>query len=154
MERRDSLRVLAGALLALPAAVQAAGNAELGGGALVVVVRDDSPIAALDALEIHKAFLGLDVMVEGGNLQPLINDTQTPLHEAFLQHVVGSSELNFRRRLLLLTLQHGRPAPQAFENEDALLRTLLSNPYAVTYMWLSRVRLLPRLRVVKVLWQQ
>ena len=154
MERRDSLRVLAGALLALPTAGWAAGNSEPAGGALVVVARDDSPIAALDALQIHKAYLGLDVAVDGGNLQPLINDTQAPLHEAFLQHVVGSSELNFRRRLLLLTLQHGRPAPLAFESEDALLRTLLSNPYAITYMWLSRVRLLPRLRVVKVLWQQ
>ena len=154
MERRDSLKMLAGSLLALPFRILAAGSAELAGGALVVVVRDNSPIASLDALQLHKAFLGLEVSVEGGKLQPLINDTQTPLHEAFLQHVVGSSDLTFRRRLLLLTLQHGRPAPQAFENEDALLRTLQSNPYAVTYMWLDRARVLSRIRVVKILWQK
>ena len=154
MERRDTLKALICAVLALPELATAAGDGESANDALVVVVRHDSPIIALDALQIHKAFLGLDVQVEGRNLQPLINDSQTPLHDAFLQHVVGSTELNFRRRLLMLTLQHGRPAPTTFQDEDALRLALQANPFAVTYMWLAKARSLPNIRIVKVLWHR
>jgi hypothetical protein len=120
--------------------------------ALVIVVRADSPIQALDALQVHKAFLGLTVTVDGNPLRPLINDSQPALHDAFLQHVVGSSEQNYRRRMLMLTLQQGRPAPPVHRQTAELIKALEADPHAITFMWQSSAAPLRQLKTVRVLW--
>jgi hypothetical protein len=126
----------------------------LAADALVLVVRTDSPIQALDSLTVRKAFIGLTVSSNGFIVRPLINATQPSLQAAFLQHVVGLSEQMYERRALTLALQQGLAQPTKFEDQTELLRVLLANPYAVTFMWQSTASGIREIRVIRTLWRE
>jgi hypothetical protein len=120
--------------------------------ALVLVVQGSSPIGSLETLDVRKAFLGLTVSAGGMPVQPLLNETQPDLHEAFLQHVVGLSDEAYRRRIDELLRQDGQQAPPSFKAQEKLLAELAANPYGVTYMWQSRASTLKQIRIVRILW--
>lgn len=122
--------------------------------ALVLVVRADSPIQSLDSLTVRKAFIGLTVSSEGNTIRPLINATQPSLQAAFLQHVVGLSEQMYERRALTLALQQGLAQPTTFVVQSDLLRVLLANPYAVTFMWQSTADGIKDVRIIRTLWRE
>jgi hypothetical protein len=119
---------------------------------LVLVTSEESPITSLDVLSVRKIFIGLSVSVDEKPIRPLINDTESAMRTAFLQHVVGLSEQMYRRRTLSLVMQQGRAAPATFKSQDELVRELRSDPLSVTYMWQSTASTLRRIKVIRVLW--
>jgi len=122
--------------------------------ALVLVANADSPLVALDALAIRKAFVGVPVSVNGRPVRAVLNESEPGLQPAFLQHVVGTSELAYQRRVLRLTIQQGRPAPTTCRTVDQIVEQLRRDPYAVTYMWQHSAERLPQLRIVRILWRE
>lgn len=108
----------------------------------------------MNAGEVRRSFMGLTVSVPNGTtVRPLINNAQTSLREAFLQHVVGMSDLMYRRRVLTLALRQGVTTPRTFDSEATLAQELRTDPNAVSYMWASTAERMPGIRVVRTLWQ-
>jgi hypothetical protein len=153
VERRVSVTDLR-SQLALAACLQLAATCALAADALVLVVRTDSPVQALDSLAVRKAFIGFTVSAGSAPLRPLVNATEPSLRAAFLQHVVGLSPQMYQRRTLTLVLQQGLAPPVVLTDQQALLRALRSSPYAVTFMWQSAADRLDGIRIVRTLWHE
>ncbi|MFO1401016.1 MAG: hypothetical protein U1F30_07360 [Steroidobacteraceae bacterium] len=125
-----------------------------GGDALVLVASVQSPVTTLDSQAVRKAFVGVPVWVAGNPVRALLNESEPELRPVFLQHVVGTSEFAYQRRVLRLTIQQGRPAPPVFHSADRLLEQLRRNPYAITYMWQRSAQRTPDIRIIRVLWHE
>jgi hypothetical protein len=118
----------------------------------VLVVNADSPLIALEPIEVRKLFLGLRVLRDGRPLRPVRNVSDEQLSQVFLQHVVAMSQTAYDRRILSQVLQQGRARPQEFESREQLIKALATDPLAVSYMWTKDVPATARIRIVRVLW--
>lgn len=121
---------------------------------MVLVVRNDSPIADLDSIELRKLYLGIPVWRNGRALQPLLNRTSPQIEQVFLQTVVAMSQGNYDRRVLQMAIKFGRPPPHAYEDVQALAAAVRADEIAVTYMWSDQVQDHPRLKRLRVLWRE
>ncbi len=60
----------------------------------------------------------------------------------------------YDQRILSQVNNQGRPLPLELKSLDTVLRTLEADPLAVSFAWLKDVAGNPRLRIVRVLWQE
>ena len=150
MERGVAVMALRLSLLALLLAV--AGPLAASDREVVLVVSADSPVLALDPLEIRKIFLGLPVLRENRPLRAIRNVSDEQLSQVFLQHVVAMSQSAYDRRILAQVLQQGRPRPIELTSAELVIAALSEDPLAVSYMWLNDVRPASHLRILRVLW--
>ena len=119
---------------------------------VVLVVSADSPVKQLEPIEVQKLFLGWPVLRDGRTLHPLRNESDAALTDIFLQYVVAMSQSAYDRRILAQVMQYGRPRPVVVDQPGNVLKALMADPYAVSYMWLKDVPTSPRLRILRVLW--
>jgi hypothetical protein len=122
--------------------------------AVVLVVSVASPVERLDSLEVRKLFLDFPVIVGNRSLHPVNNFSDPGLRDAFLQNVVAMTQGAYDQRILSQVNNQGRPLPLEFESLDKVLRTLEADPLAVSFAWLKDVAGKPRLRIVRVLWEE
>lgn len=121
---------------------------------VVLVANVQLPLNTLNSLEVQKLFLGLTVSASGTNLHALRNESDDFMRQIFYQDVVSMAEPLYERRLLELTLQQGRTAPLKFESTRALLDAIAADPYAVSYAWAADAAKNPRVKILRVLWQE
>ena len=119
---------------------------------VVLVVRADSSVKALDSVDVRKLFLGLPVLVNGDSLHPLRNRSDPLLDEIFLQQIVAMSQSSYDREILILVNRQRSLRPPEYSSVAAVVTTLESDPNAVSFMWLRDVGHNPKLRVIRVLW--
>ena len=136
------------AFLALLAAPVTAGDQRV-----VLVVDAASPVDYLDPVEVRKVFLRVPVHRDGRTLRPVVNASDPRLEQIFLQHVVAMSRTAYDRRMLTLALQHGVPRPAAPTTRDEVLAALRQDRLAITFAWERDVAGNPRVRIVRILWQ-
>lgn len=120
---------------------------------VVLVVRADSPIEAIELLDVRKLYLGFSVRT--GSNQPIraaTNRADPVVYEVFLQDVMAMSASRYDRRLLTLTLQSGRPRPLVVQNSRELLQALQADPHLVTFMWKDDAEKAGDLKILRVLW--
>jgi hypothetical protein len=119
----------------------------------VLLVADQaSPIETLSSFEVRKLYLGISVFSNGHAIHPLRNIADPRLNDTFLQSVVGLSEEVYSRRLLANVFKFGTVRPDEYRDDEQLAQALHSNPYAVSYIWVSGAPP-PGLKVLRVLWQ-
>jgi hypothetical protein len=128
--------------------------ASAGERAVVLVVNGASPVEHLDSIEVRKLFLDFPVIVGNRLLHPVDNFSDPELRDAFLQNVVAMTQWAYDQRILSQVINEGRPLPLELESLDAVLRTLEADPQAVSFAWLKDVAGNPKLRIVRVLWQE
>lgn len=145
--RRVAPKALLGMFLVLP--ITAAWADE----AVVLVTSSDSPIADISSLDIRKAYLGISVTIGGGTVRPLRQKGAERLNLIFLQYVLAMSEKSYERRLLSMMLKYGTPRPDEVAGREALITRLERNLHSITYMWQSEAESDPRIKTIKVLWQ-
>ena len=119
---------------------------------LVLVCRTDSPLAALSAADVRKAYMGAPLIVNGQHVQPVRNQTDALLDEVFLQKVVFLSGPSYERQVLSRVFRLGGQKPAAYDQLPELLEELRNSPGTVTYMWANTLAAYPDLRVVSTLW--
>jgi len=129
-----------------------AGNA--GSQTVVLVVGAGSHVRDLEPIAIRKLFLGLPVFVVGVALHPLRNRSDPQLEPIFFQQIVAMSEEAYDRQLLIGVNRQGRLRPPEVTDRKRLLELLYSDPYAVSFVWLRDVAHDPRIRVIRVLWDE
>ena len=119
---------------------------------LVLVVRADSKVTALDSLTVRKLFLGLPVLIEGTPLHPLRNRSDSQLDPIFLQQIVAMSQSAYDRQILIGVNRQGWLRPVEVNSGSRLIETLYADPNAVTFMWLEDIAHNPKVRVIRELW--
>lgn len=139
------------ATLALMLCVAASAAAQTPGD-LVLVTHQASPVTMLTASQMRRVFMGLTVSATEGPIRPIINESSESLRTAFLQHVVGLSELMYQRRRLSLELQQGVTRPLTVRDQKQLVEKLRAAPTGISFMWRSDVLRVPELRVLRVIW--
>jgi hypothetical protein len=122
--------------------------------AVVLVVSVASPVERLDSIEVRKLFLDYPVIVVNRSLHPVDNFSDPELREAFLQNVVAMTQWAYDQRILSQVNNQGRPLPRELKSLDTVLRALEADPLAVSFAWLKDVAGNPKLRIVRVLWQE
>jgi hypothetical protein len=63
------------------------------------------------------------------------------------------SEKSYERRLLSMMLKYGNPRPDELGSREALISRLERNLFTIAYMWQSDAESDPRVKIIKVLWQ-
>jgi hypothetical protein len=119
---------------------------------VVLVVRADSSVRALDSVDVRKLFLGLPVLVNGDPLHPLRNRSDPLLDQIFLQQIVAMSQPGYDREILILVNRQRSLRPAEYSSVAAVVTALEADPNAVSFMWLRDVGHNPKLRVIRVLW--
>lgn len=142
---RTFATILLWALLALAAPARANDR-------LLLLVNAQSPVMALNSVEVHKLFLGLTVVVEGRRLRALRNDSDALMRRVFFQSIVSMSEPIYDRRMLSLTLQQGRTAPPVYNRTKDVLDALAGDVDAVSFAWGADAAQDARVRPLRVIW--
>lgn len=124
------------------------------GRRLVLAASARSTVTELSPAEVRKLFLGIVIEQNGKPLAALRNQTDSVLHEVFLQKVMFMSGPMYERTLLTRLLRTKGARPEEYRDEQALRNALLDNPHAVTYMWSSQVDDSRDLRTVVELWHE
>jgi hypothetical protein len=153
MERCVSVRLRVAQLLVFGALTLAA-HASAEDVAVVLVAGKDSPIEIISSLEIRKIYFGISVSVKGQAIRALRRRDDERLNQIFLQSVIAMSKRSYERRLLSLTLKFGTPRPVEVKSRGEVLKLLAENPSTITYMWKSEAEADPRVRIIRVLWQE
>lgn len=121
---------------------------------LVLVASATSPLQDLDSLELRKLYCGFTIKREGNTVKGLRNTQDEAINRIFLQTVVAMSERSYMRRLLSLTVREGIPRPPEYSELETLADALSRDPYSVSYMWRHEAAQTPKVRILRVLWQQ
>lgn len=121
---------------------------------VVLVTSSDSPIDAISTLSIRKAYLGIPVAEDGVRVTAVRRSDDARLDEIFLQAVIAMSRKSYERRLLSMALKFGAPRPVVAEGYEAAVEALSSASPGICYMWQSEAESDPRVKIVKVLWQE
>ena len=150
MERSAALIMLRKLFFVLLLAL--AMRVDAGPQTVVLVVRADSHISDLDPIEIRKLFLGLPVIVDGALLHPLRNSSDPLLGPIFFQQIVAMSQETYDRQILIGVNRQGWLRPRELTDRRRVLETLYSDPNAVSFVWLRDVAHDPKIRVIRVIW--
>lgn len=146
--RKLGLQLLLGVVLLIPM------TASWGQDTVVLVTSSDSSITDISTLDIRKAYLGITVSMSGNTVRPLRQREDDRLNLIFLQSVIAMSEKSYERRLLSMMLKYGNPRPDELGSREALIGRLERNLFTIAYMWQSDAEADPRVKIVKVLWQE
>jgi hypothetical protein len=101
---------------------------------LVLVAGAQSPIRRISVEEERKLYLGLPLLVEGQPVQPVRNVSDRVTEEMFLQKVMFMSSQAYERQILSRVFRSGGNPPLVVTNQSDLIKTLLADRMAVTYM--------------------
>jgi len=121
---------------------------------LMLVTGTQSPLTALNSLDVHKLFLGLTVIAHDRRLRPLRNESDELMRDVFFQNIVSMSESVYDRRMLALTMQQVGTVPVALPNTKAVFDALAADPDAVSYARADHAAKDPRIRALRVLWRR
>ncbi len=122
--------------------------------AVVLVTSGNSSFEDISSLDIRKAYLGISVAVDGKVIRPIRRNDDERLDQVFLQSVMAMSRRSYERRLLSLVLKFGTPRPVEVDEREDLVKLLLDRPNSISYMWKSDAEAEPRVKTIKVLWQE
>jgi len=123
--------------------------------AVVLVVRADSEIDAIDILDVRKIYLGFSVRTSANEqVRAATNLVDNAIYEIFLQDVMAMSAPTYDRRLLTLTLQSGRRRPDVYRNSQELFDALITDPNLVSFMWQEEAEKSGQFKVLRVLWKE
>jgi len=142
------------AQLALLAVLLLATTASWAEDAVVLVTSIDAQISDISSLDIRKAYLGISVTIAGNTVRPLRQREDERLNLIFLQSVIAMSQKSYERRLLSMMLKYGTPRPDEVNDRDQLAERLARDPYTIAYMWKSDAESDPRVKTIKLLWQE
>jgi hypothetical protein len=142
-------RLAFAALLLIFTAVAGAGKREV-----VLIVRADSNIVALDSVAMRKVFIGLPVLVDGKLLHPVRNRSDSLLDNIFLQQIVAMSQAAYDRQTLGGVMRQGRVRPVEISSHQQVFDILYRDPDCITFDWLDNVERDRRIRVLRVVWEE
>ncbi len=120
---------------------------------LVLVADARSTLPSLTLRELRKAYLGVPVIKNELQVQPLINLTDELLYEIFLQKVMHMSSQSYQRQLVTRFLHAKGNRPPVYRDQKTLFDALAKDPGAITYiMWAEDAKKHTNLKIITMLW--
>jgi hypothetical protein len=114
---------------------------------IAIIVNSESSITAISAKEARRAYLGASIVLNGIEIKPLLNRTDTLATEVFLQRILFMSAEAYERQLISRAFQGGI-RPKVYENLTALLAALYKDNAAITFMLYETAVKTPGIRIV------
>ena len=102
---------------------------------VVLITRQECPVAELSNLEIRKAYLGVTVRADEQTIHPLRLVADAALNRVFFQNIVAMSEKSYARRALSLALKFGTPRPAEFPDLGRALEALQKRSCGILFLW-------------------
>ena len=121
---------------------------------VVLVTNKSCPVNFISSLELRKIYFGIRVRHDNYQIRGLRNLSDKNLDNIFLQTVVAMSSKSYHRRLLIESLNSGRPRIAEFSNPELLQKELRKHFCQVTYMWSGDVSQFDNLKIIILLWQK
>ncbi len=119
---------------------------------LVLAASTASSIPPLSNQETRKLYLGVPVEKDGRSIMPLINLSDRLLFEVFLQKVTFMAADAYEKRVMAIVFRLGGQRPAPFQDRQALVAALRTNPNAVTFLWGVELQEFADLKRVTTLW--
>ena len=114
---------------------------------IAIIVNSESSLTSISAKEVRRSYLGASIVLNGIEIKPLLNQTDTLATEVFLQRVLFMSADVYERQLISRTFQGGI-RPKAYENLTALLAALHKDNAAITFMLYDAAIKTPGIRII------
>lgn len=121
------------AMLAAAAVWVGAARAQSAEVQLVLVCSSQSPLAAMQATDARRLFLGVPLMVDGREISPL-RLTEPQIQQLFLQRALFMSLNAYERQIASQTFRTGRRKPEEAATSAEVANALAANPYSVSYL--------------------
>jgi hypothetical protein len=122
--------VLAGLLCFLGVARPAAAD-------MYVLSSTALPIDEIELKQLRSIYKGRLSQVNGHRLVPMNIASGTPDRDAFLQRVIGASELDYTGYWHVRRYTGQGTPPQEVDSHEALFAVLKQNPERIGYLWIS-----------------
>jgi hypothetical protein len=119
---------------------------------LMLVASSQSPVPTLSLKEIKFLYLGVPVIKNGIQINPLRNVSTPLLREVFLQKVLFMSEEAYEDQLLSRVFRQGATRPSVYASTPDLVRALSSQSNALSYMWADELKAQAGLKSLGALW--
>lgn len=148
MERNVSLNRMVVALLLCAITLAEPGWARAAEPKLVLVASAKSSVAAISATEARRLYLGVPLVQDGHEVEPLRNAVDPAIQELFLQRVLFMSAQAYERQMSGRVYRSGGNRIPEYADQRALIDKLLSDPWAVTYMSVDVATSQPNLKIV------
>jgi len=113
---------------------------------LVIVVDENSPIRGIPIADVRRRYLGIPLVINGVEVIPVRNLSDTDFYEVFLQRVLFMSAESYERRMLTKIFREGGESILAVTSREELYRVLRNDPRRVTFV--PRAAVGPTLRIV------
>jgi hypothetical protein len=114
-------------VLGLPSAARPAASD------LVIVVDESSPIRSISVADVRRRFLGIPLAVDGVEVIPVRNLSNTDFYEVFLQRVLFMSAQSYERRMLNKIFRDGGDRILAVTSIVELSRALHDDPRRISF---------------------
>jgi hypothetical protein len=101
---------------------------------LVLVASLKSQLPFIPASDVRRLFLGVPLMHAEKEVVPLLNGSVVKTKEPFLQKVLFMSAPVYERPMVGRVLRNGGPRILEFQDGNALVQALTSNPKAISFM--------------------
>ena len=147
MRGRLAIAFLVWAVLQLP-------QTSMAGDVAVLVTNKACAMETITALDVRKAYLGINVRFEDQNIRIFRLSSDERLDEIFYQSIVAMSEKSYEKRLLLNLIKFGQPRPHEFDSVGELSTFVARSQCGIGYMWQTDAQAHIGLRVLKILWQE
>jgi hypothetical protein len=148
VERDVSLTSIAIALLVGAIALATPFPAHAAEPKLVLVASAKSPVAPISAAEARRLYLGVPLIQDGHEVEPLRNAADPGIQELFLQRVLFMSAQAYERQMSGRVYRSGGNRIPEYADQRALFDKLQSQPWSVTYMSLDAAAGQPNLKIV------
>ena len=140
--------------ISIQVVVVAPQHAEAAESTVSLITSIDCEMETISPLDIRKAYLGIGVSTEAGQVRAFRLKGDRKLDKIFYQSVVSLSEKSYERHLLRQLLKYGRPRPREFESVKELIAALVSTPCSIGYAWDSDSKERIGIKVIRILWQE
>lgn len=102
--------------------------------------------------DLRRAYLGIPVVVDELELEPLHNVSDSQLNEIFLQKLLYMSASSYDRQLVSNVFRFGGRRPRMIDDEHDLAKAIGSKPAAVAAVWEDEARQGGCVKRLAVLW--
>lgn len=117
---------------------------------LVLVASAKSQIAPITTAEARRLYLGVPLVQDGHELIPVRNATDPVAQELFLQRVLFMSAQAYDRQVSGRIYRSGGNRIAEYDNPRELVDSLVTQPWAVTYMTSDAASRQPDLKTVSI----
>lgn len=118
----------------------------------VLVTAENSQLNKLSIIEVRKLYLGQAASKISGIKQPVINECDKQVYQAFMNKIMRMTEKSYNRKRIKRIFRQGSDKIVTINNDEELIKFIIDNPNNVTFMSMENAKNVKGIKVVQPLW--